>query len=327
MRRRILISSRLPWDDIKSPVSDLHLLRIDAVHPQDFSWGKDSAGRLLLVLKLPQIENLSKQNISLTGITADICKVDSNKEVYFQLALESHENADIFHTLCNDLIEKTRNVISAETALSLIYSRLERWRILLSKANRRLLSSQEVQGLFGELKFLEECIGSDYLSMRAAIDGWKGPLGAPHDFIFDQAAVEIKSIGGSSIHSVRISSESQLTTHLSTLHLRLIFLAQDADCARGVSLNTLVKELKNRIKTHDLIEALDERLFETGYIDIPEYDHPCFSVTQSRMYHVREGFPRITPDSLPIGISEVSYCIAFSSIAEYLCDSLILKSS
>src|SRR3990172_12982138 len=109
MTRMIMIYSSLPWDNIKSPASDINLLRIDATHPHDFSWGKDSAGRLLLVLKLPMIDvhDLRARNIELTGIKSDICKIGATEEAYFQLALQSKENADIFHTLCNDLIEKT----------------------------------------------------------------------------------------------------------------------------------------------------------------------------------------------------------------------------
>lgn len=321
----IMIYSSLPWDNIKSPASDINLLRIDATHPHDFSWGKDSAGRLLLVLKLSMMDvhDLRARNIELTGIKSDICKIGTTEDAYFQLALQSKESADIFHTLCNDLIEKTRTITNAEAALSLVYSRLDRWRALLSKSNRGLLSPQEIQGLFGELKFLEECTDAGRISMQAAIEGWQGPLGAPHDFIFDQAAIEIKSISGSSADSMRISSELQLTSHLSTLHLRVIFLAQDADCNRGASLNTLIREIKDKIQSHDLVQAFDERLSEIGYIDIPEYDYPCFSVMQNRTYHVREGFPRITPESLPVGISNVAYDLGFSSIAEYICDSSV----
>lgn len=322
-----MTADRLPWEEIHTPVSDINLLRIDATHPHDFSWGKDSAGRLLLVLKFPAMgaSSLKMKKIELVGIKYDICKIESTGETYFQLALQRKENADIFHTLCNDLIERTRTITDAEAVLSLIYSRLDRWRGLLSKANRGLLSPQEVQGLFGELKFLEECMDAGRVSVLAAIEGWQGPLGAPHDFIFGQSAIEIKSISSSSADSVRISSESQLITHLSSLHLRVIFLAQDADCNKGASLNAFIRELKNKIQTHDFVTAFDERLSEIGYIDIPEYNFPCFSVMNSRTYHVREGFPRITPESLPVGISNVSYDVSFNSIAEYICDTFSLE--
>jgi len=65
-------------------------------------------------------------------------------------------------------------------------------------------------------------------------------MGAPHDFIFGQTAVEIKYISGSYADSVKISTESQLTTHLETLHLRIVFLAVDMDCKTGLSLNDFI---------------------------------------------------------------------------------------
>lgn len=316
---------RLPWEAITSPVTDLNLIRIDDTHPHDFSWGKDAAGKLLLVLKFrtPNIDELKKRKLELSGIKTDIRMVPATEETFFQLALQSSENADIFYTLCNDLIEKTRTVANINEVLRLIYARLEVWRTFLSKATRNLLSAQEVQGLFGELKFLEECIDKKHISIQAAIEGWQGPLGAPHDFIFGQAAVEMKSIIGSHADSVRISSEFQLTTYLETLHLRIVFLALDTDCRTGLSLNGLIRQLRDKILDNDIISTFESRLSEGGYIDIPEYDFPCFSVAQIRTYHIRDGFPRITPDSLSAGISGVSYSISFSSIAEYICDSFV----
>ncbi len=267
------------------------------------------------------LDDLKVRKIALTGITTDVRIIPDTSDGVFLITLQNAENADIFHTLCNDLIKKTRSVPDIHAAIAVIYARLERWRALLSKANRNRLSAQEVQGLFAELHFLEECIDGQHVSIQAAIEGWQGPLGAPHDFMFGQSAVEIKSISGSYADAVKISTESQLTTHLETLHLHVIFLAVDMDCRSGISLNDYVIRLKEKIADSDLIATFEERLAEVGYIDIPDYDFPCFSVAQIRTYEVREGFPRITPESLAPGISDVSYCIAFSSIAEYICDS------
>lgn len=318
--------NRLPWETITTPVSDLKLIRIDDSHPHDFSWGKDASGKFLLVLKFhtANIDELKKRKLELNGIKTDIRRVYETEEMYFQLTLQRTENADIFYTLCNDLIEKTRTLSNINSVLNLIYSRLESWRAFLSKANRNLLSAQEVQGLFGELKFLEECIDKKHVSIRAAVEGWQGPLSAPHDFVLGQSAIEVKSISGSQAESVRISSESQLTTHLEDLYLRVIFLAQDTECRTGLSLNSIVRNLKCKLIDNDLISTFDGRLLDVGYIDIPEYDFPCFSVVSIRTYKVRDDFPRLTSESLPPGISEVSYNISFSSISEFICDSFAL---
>jgi len=68
--------NHLPWDEIKSPNTDLNLLRVDDSHSLDFSWGKDSTGRILLVLKfkIADSHDLHLKHIELTGIKSDICK-------------------------------------------------------------------------------------------------------------------------------------------------------------------------------------------------------------------------------------------------------------
>ena len=316
---------RLPWEEIHTPASEINRLRVDHSHPYDFFWGKDVSGHYLLVLRfdVALLDDIKIRKIALAGITTDIRVIPDTADGVFLITLQNAENADIFFTLCEALVKKTRSVPDVHAAIAVIYSQLERWRTLLSSAKRNRLSAQEVQGLFGELQFLEECIDGQHVSVQATIEGWQGPSGAPHDFIFGQSAVEIKSISGSYADSVRISTESQLTTHLDMLHLRIVFLAVDTDCKTGLSLNDFIIRLKEKISDSDLVSTFEEKLAEVGYIDIPEYDFPCFSIVRTRTYQVRDGFPRITPKSLAHGISDVSYCIAFSSIAEYICDSFI----
>lgn len=318
-----MTTDRLPWEEIQTPASEINRLRVDRSHPHDFFWGKDVSGHYLLVLRFDAalLDDIKIRKIALTGITTDIRVISDTADGVFLIALQNAENADIFFTLCDALVKKTRNVPDVHAAIAVIYAQLERWRTLLSRTNRNRLSAQEVQGLFGELLFLEECIDGKHVSTQAAVEGWQGPMGAPHDFIFGQSAVEIKSISGSYADSVKISTESQLITHLDTLHLRVVFLAVDTDCNTGLSLNDSIIRLKEKIVDSDLVSTFEERLAEVGYIDIPEYDFPCFSLVQTRTYEVREGFPRITPESLAPGISDVSYCIAFSSIVGFICDS------
>ncbi len=285
-----------------------------------FRGGKDSTGKLLLVLSLPAIneEELRSRKIELTGIKTDIKKQPDTGQIYFQLTLLTQENSDIFWTLCNDLIEKTGPVPDLQAALNLVYIRLEHWRAFLSKANRNILTLQEIQGLFAELSFLEDCLDHAYVTAQTAVEGWQGPLGAPHDFIFGSQAIEIKSLSGSFSDGVRISSEGQLTTHLNSLYLYIVFLMQDLDCKTGLSLNSLIHKIRVKLTDSNRLETLDSRLLKFGYIDIQEYDQPCFSISHISIYEVTENFPRLTPDNIPQGISEVSYFIRFARIENFL---------
>ena len=146
------MNRRFPWDSIATPQADLKLIRVDDNHHHDFSWGKDATGKLLLVLALPgaDADDLRRRKIDLTGIKTDIRQLSDTGSLYFQLTLQSSENNDIFYTLCNDLIEQTRTVPDLNSALALLYQRLERWRAFLSKSNKSILTLQEIQGLFAD---------------------------------------------------------------------------------------------------------------------------------------------------------------------------------
>ena len=323
-----MTANTFPWETIKIPTSELNLLRVSPDHPHDFFWGRDAAGHYLLVLKCGDGDfrkKLKRRRIELSGIKTDFRSVPDTDEAFLMFLLQETENADIFFTLCNDLIKKTEPVRDIGAAMEILFIRLERWRSFLSRTRKNLLSDGEIQGLFSELKFMEECLDQHLASPAAVVEGWHGPLGGPHDFMFGQSAVEIKSVSGSQSDSVPISSENQLQTHLDHLYLNVFLLSRDADCTTGTSLNDIVRQMRERFAEGNLQDTFEERLMESGYIDIPEYDLPCFSVSQIRTYLVGEEFPRITPEIIPEGIREVSYRISFSSIADYLCDISVIR--
>ena len=316
-----------PWEKIKTPTDELNLLRVSANHPHGFFWGRDSSGHYLLVLKCTATDfpkKFTRQKIELSGIKTDFRAQPDTQEAFLMFLLQETKNADIFFTLCNDLIQKTEPIKEIGAAMEILFSRLERWRSFLSKTRKNLLSDQEIQGLFAELKFMEQSLDLQLATPTKAIEGWHGPLGGPHDFVFDKSAIEIKSVAGSQSDFVRISSENQMQTHLDRLYLIVFFLARDTDCKAGISLNEMVSTLRKKIADDGLQDAFDKRLIEAGYIDIPEYDLPCFSVAEIRTYLVENDFPRITPDSIPQGIKHVSYKISFSSITDYLCDMSVI---
>ncbi len=319
-----MTTDMLPWEKIKIPKNNLGLLRVSPEHPHDFFWGRDTSGRYLLILKCSAFEireELKNRRMELSGVKIDIRLIPDTKETFFMVLLQRTENADIFLALCNDLIQKTEPIAETSTAIETMFSRLERWRVFLSRARKDILSERQVQGLFGELKFLKKCIEKYHVSPASAVEGWYGPIGGPHDFVLGQSAIEIKSTTESQSDSILISSENQLQTHLEHLYLHIFMLSRANDCmAGGISLNCIVRKLREKFTGEALLDIFEERLLDAGYIDITDYDLPHFSVSETRTYEVSENFPRITPDMLPEGIKDVSYKINFSSISSYTCD-------
>ena len=309
-----------PWAGINKPVSGFSVLRVDPDHPHDFFWGKDTSGSFLLLFRIEETDcdYLRNKLIELKGVGTDIRVNQTTGQHFFILCLRNTESSDIFHHLCIDLIISTNKIIERHVALKILLTRLRRWKSFLSGRKSHLLSAQEVQGLFAELFFLDMCIRKSKKT-AVAISGWQGPLDGTHDFVLGNSAVEVKSVSGSQKNTVKISSENQLITHLESLFLYVFFLAEFHDCREGQSLNQIVSTVREKIVDLDNRDLFENRLFESGYLELDYYDSPCYSVTQQKCFKVTDGFPRITPDNLPEGLANVSYDLILSSIGKYAC--------
>ncbi|WP_300675062.1 PD-(D/E)XK motif protein [Desulfoluna sp.] len=315
-----------PWSGIDCPVTGFKMVRIDSAQPHDFFWGKNTAGDFLLMLEIDKDLTcfLEDKTVELRGVKSDLTYHSATSEYFFILCLQNKEDADIFYRLCMDLVDRTRDLSQLKVALEIIHRRLKRWKTFLSGKKKPLLSAQEVRGLFAELEFLNEGL-KVATSQLTFLEGWLGPLDGPHDFVLGDYAVEIKSVSGSQKDNVRISSENQLATHLKRLFLKVFFLAEFQDCKKGESLNQIVDRVRTKLLDSDLIDIFETRLYSSGYIDLKDYDSPCFMVSQKKAFEVRDDFPRITPDCLQDGLVNVSYDLNLNSLKKYVCEVPIME--
>ena len=115
-----------PWSDIQKPVTGYNVKRVDADHPHDFFWGKDTDGNYLLLLELTKelAEFLEGKSVDLQGVKTDITYHTTTAEYFFKLSLQNKEDADIFYRLCLDLIDRTKDVLVRKVALEIINNRL-----------------------------------------------------------------------------------------------------------------------------------------------------------------------------------------------------------
>ena len=316
------MTTNLPWRMINTVSGDskLRLLRIDPDHSLDFYWGKDTNGKFLLVLHLKSAMQriLKEPAFRLAGITGDFRKSDDPGHMLV-LTLQEASQADIFHRLCLDLVESSRNSGDEVLAADVIMTRLKRWQAFLSRKNRGLLRPHEVQGIFAEVSFLAEMVAEQGFPFETAINAWVGPKEAPQDFILGQYAVEVKSICGSNRNTVRISSENQLVSHVESLFLRVFYLTEDVTGSVGESLNGLVRRLKTEWQPSEpaAVLAFEDILQAAGYMELPEYDLPRYHVIRTSTYLVSDDFPKIEPSGLKPGVKNVAYDIELSLLKNF----------
>lgn len=248
---------------------------------------------------------------------------DTQRALAVELA--DSEFLDLFTVFCGDLISRLAICHHAHDGAAVLLARLGRWQEFLTAATEGL-GRQALVGMFGELTFLlEEVIPAAGIGMIVA---WTGADRKPQDFVVPAlCAVEVKTSTSPQLQQVRINGERQLDgSGLRVLFLFCIRLEQVT--AGGRSLPELVASLRQAADSHgELRSAVDMRLGLAGFRDrdAGRYGHLRFAVTETRLYEVTAGFPRITPAELPAGTFDLSYALELKQCSAYLRDRVQLR--
>lgn len=315
------MSRSVPWGAIPIPAADLCVLRIAGTTGVSIFWGRDAGGQCLLIIELDgdHTAQLRRDVVSLHGIGVDLRNGDRAGQQRFVLTLARHIDSDLFLGLCETLVGSLKDVADPATALAVALAHLRRWKAFLAGRNARLLSPEEIRGLFGELHVLR-LLYQDTLPQVAAVDAWCGPDDSHQDFIFGNRAIEVKSLSGRERNTVRISSEDQLESLADELFLLTQRLSSQPDAGQALSLNGIVGLIDSELADADAIEQFADKLAGIGYVPLAEYDAPRFIVGGLQGYRVTDGFPRLIRSELPPGITKVSYDVMLEAIAPFSCD-------
>jgi len=309
-----------PWKEIRIPLSNYNVRRVDADHPYDFFWGRDISGDYLFLFQCDVGVRFPEKVPKLKGIDIVMPVAGDDGLTRLILQVNNRDDWDIFHSLCLDLLRATVDCSTEESVVAVIVRRLERWHIFLKTNRARILSESEQKGLIGELLFLR-----DYLLPRFAISEalsfWQGPLDAPQDFCIGETAVEAKCQLGTSKPLIRISSIEQLHTQLERLYLFVVTVGKSSQTADNViNLPILINEIRESIQSSqpsagDIFEVL---LLKAGYMDLEEYNGYFFVVSRSRFYEVTGDFPRLYSENIPQGIANVTMDIMLERCSGFI---------
>ena len=311
-----------PWREIEIPGEDntLNVRRADIEHSLDYWFARDFQGRYVLCFdsgaEAPAVSSVPKP----AGIEVNALAF-GEAGCRLVLTLLESEQFDIFRALCFDLMRSTVEISGDESAagLSITLNRLRRWQSLLEKARDDLLTTSRIIGLVGELLVLRDLL-LPRMNTFDAVQAWRGPYGDEQDFLLAGRIIEVKTQLSTSDRYLPVSSEEQLDTASGPILICHQTLDVPADEAGGaLSLNGLVSSLVDPMAASDLAAAdlFQTALLESGYRRRDEYGRPCWLLNGRSFYEVRDGFPRITPDMISVGIDKVRYRIAVQACAEF----------
>lgn len=315
------MSRDAPWDDIKEPRADYNTRRVAITEGIPLYWGKDIRGQCLLIIELQgdHSTQFRRDTVSLHGIDVDLRNGEGTQQQRLVLTLERHVDRDLFSSLCEALVASLAPVTDSAVALATALAHLKRWKAFLAGRKARVLSGEEVRGLFAELHVLRKLYQSA-LTQEAAVDAWCGPDDSHQDFIFGNTAVEVKSLSGRERNVVRISSEDQLEGLSDNLFLLIVRLSDMPESELAQSLNGMVRNVEQELTQADAIEQFSAKLADCGYAPLTDYDVPCFLVNGTQSYRVGAKFPRLIRSQLSQGLSRVSYDIRLEAMTPFECD-------
>ena len=304
-----------PWRDIESPPaqsSRINARRVVTDAPWNLYWGVDSNQNVVLILQHGRGLARPRRLPIFRGLRVEAQSADAGSDEQIVVRLTDQEQRDIFLRLCRDIVDTTTLAKTEEQAMDRFLARTWRWHRLLQDARDNRLSDEEQKGLIGEILVLERHL-LPALGALDAVRCWTGPLGTHQDFELSRVHIEAKARSPATPR-VAISSEHQLATApADTLFLHVTEVAvSTADATGAVTVADVARRVRSLVASADMAAAdlLEARFDAVGFVWADDYSDKPWLVGAESIYEVREGFPRITPETVPHGVGDIHYTIS-----------------
>lgn len=252
------------------------------------------ASTIELRQKLPEADGLNIEFAQYKG--------KSSPSTYFlQITCVDPQLESVFLDLVENVCSRIQ---SGGESLRSILATIEEFRDLL-RGSRQPIDRTKIIGLFGELLFLKKMAASN----PDSVEYWMGPDNGRRDFLFPEAAIEVKTSEHSTGKLVVIHSLGQLDNDdAETLFLQYFRLEEDP--TMGQTVGDLVAQISDYVHDKELFrKKLKSVGFEPSLSKF--WNTVRWRVIESQPFRVTDGFPRIVSgsflDGSPAGISHLSY--------------------
>lgn len=272
----------------------------------------DAEGRrhLLVALEASEVAFKDTQSRGVTITTRDLVVHGQTSVRYLDLECIDAGGHSAFDIIGRELAEE---LSQAERSPTEIASRLlAKWRRFWGELPRTILSREQLLGLFGELWFLSVWLLPS-VGVARAVQRWRGPFGARHDFEWPGKSIEVKATSSTRgrIHIIN-GMEQLLPPENGELFLFSLRLREEAGAA--TTLPGLIGQCRDLIESDpDALSAFEIGLTLAGYSPAhdDDYNETFLRVAEEAVFVVKDNFPRITKDTfineIPEGVEALVY--------------------
>lgn len=257
-----------------------------------------------LAKKIPECDGLS--------ITSQKYKIaGSGRQDFVEIKCESAKLESVFVNMMENICDRIR---AGSSAISGLNGSVADFRDLLI-TSRQSVDRKKALGLFGEVLAAMNIAPK----IKEIAEFWTGPIGHRRDFCLPGAAVEVKTSEKTDSRVVQISSLGQLDCD-DFEKLFLLYFKVEEHPSRGKCIGDLVCDLQGVIRSDG---CLREKLAAAGYDGTAKqaYDAYFWRVMESRVYCVKDGFPRVIGSSFaggkPAGVLDITYAVDLDQAVSY----------
>lgn len=243
------------------------------------------------------------------GFSVERAVSDSAGLLRLALTRRAAGSTELFAAMACDVVgalDEAAAAGSAEpTLLQVFLGRVGAWQEFMRKGSQSLSAEAEI-GLVGELTLLRAII-DEGVPVASAIESWVGPLDGVRDFEIGTGALEVKATLSAAGFPAKIGSLEQLDD--SARQPLFLAGARLRQGETGQNLPELVAEMRDVAAGEaEAVRLFSERLIAAGYFDAHADRYiRRFTLVDTRVVEVKEGFPRLTPGSVPLGVTKATY--------------------
>jgi hypothetical protein len=300
------------WRQLAAAAGEGAQTRIDAAHPLDIYADLQPPDRVGLVavcgVKPPDVRPMR-------ALSIDVGRRGDGRWT-LRLSLLERQLLPVFAALCQDIVACTRSGVDEARLGQIVVQRIVHWRTLLER-DAAALDEAALRGLIGELLVLRDRL-LPALRAPEAVGAWRGPLGAPQDFVLPNGCrIEVKTVTPHA-DQVRVNGLAQLDPCGDPLTMVVVRGEGAPPAAPGaISAPVLISELRGLLAAElETLAAFEAALNGMGWHEHPLHEAVALRVVGIEDHEVGPGFPRLTRAMVPAGVLDADYAIALPSGAE-----------
>lgn len=304
---------RLAWCSLSGgdPAPGWTAIGLPPAGPVELQAGRrspDNAEAIILTfhsVRLSPVEKLPEGQ----GFSVERANPDGAGQVRLALTRRAAGSAELFAAMACDVVgaldEAALSGAAEARLLRLFIGRVGAWQEFMRKGSQVLSAEAEI-GLVGELTVLRAIIEAG-VPLATAIESWVGPLDGVQDYELGTGALEVKATLSAAGFPAKIDSLEQL--HDATRQPLFLIGTRLRQIDSGQSLPVLVSVIRDAaIGDAEATRLLSERLIAAGYFDAHADRYVRrFTLAETRIIEVKDGFPRLTPPAVPLGVTRAAY--------------------